>query len=208
MPPPRRAGWVVTRLHARYSKDHLGEDLVFQKAEPIRGGRGMPQGKKGKLRNQSAQKSSRNNFQARYIIRHEWEGDVDCQNPYYRWGGPPTGGKKKTESAGNLAFGAGAKRLSLTSAVDQKSIPGFDSLELKDSEPVTDDESESESEGGEEKTSTDRDDDSKRAEKEQTADEPKQNCRGCSGGTSGGPLGLLWLIAGGLMARRIYAKGS
>jgi hypothetical protein len=32
-------GWVLTRLHARYTKDALGDDLVFKQASPIAGGR-------------------------------------------------------------------------------------------------------------------------------------------------------------------------
>src|SRR5205085_4238254 len=31
--------FVVTRLHARYTKEALGEDLVFREATPIAGGR-------------------------------------------------------------------------------------------------------------------------------------------------------------------------
>jgi hypothetical protein len=30
-------GFVLTRLHARYTKDNLGEDLVFKAAPPIYG---------------------------------------------------------------------------------------------------------------------------------------------------------------------------
>ena len=33
--------FVITRLHARYTKSALGEDLVFKKAQPAEGGRGM-----------------------------------------------------------------------------------------------------------------------------------------------------------------------
>ncbi|MDH5493416.1 MAG: DUF2330 domain-containing protein, partial [Myxococcales bacterium] len=35
-------GFVLTRLHYRYGPDGLGEDLFFRPAEPIVGGRGMP----------------------------------------------------------------------------------------------------------------------------------------------------------------------
>ena len=35
----RWRGFVLTRLHARYSRDSLGEDLVFRAAPPIQGGR-------------------------------------------------------------------------------------------------------------------------------------------------------------------------
>jgi hypothetical protein len=37
--PWRGGGFVVTRLHLRYGKEGLGEDLVFRQAPPIVGGR-------------------------------------------------------------------------------------------------------------------------------------------------------------------------
>jgi hypothetical protein len=33
------ASWVLTRLHTRYSKQTLSEDLVFREAPPVMGGR-------------------------------------------------------------------------------------------------------------------------------------------------------------------------
>jgi hypothetical protein len=70
--------WVVTRLHTRYDRQTLSDDLVFRAAQPIMGGReGV----------QSTAPSPVNNFQARYIIRHYWTGKVACQNPTWnRWG--------------------------------------------------------------------------------------------------------------------------
>jgi MYXO-CTERM domain-containing protein len=80
-------GNVLTRLHVRYSKDSLGEDLVFRKAEPIAGGREFRSD--GKLE-KGAQKAGQNNFQARYAIRHPWKGRIACPKPQRgRWGGPP-----------------------------------------------------------------------------------------------------------------------
>jgi MYXO-CTERM domain-containing protein len=80
--------FVLTRLHARYAKDGIKEDLVFKTAEPIQGGREMP-GASGKLE-EGAQASSMNNFQGRYAIRHEWTGPIACEHPVRgRWGGPP-----------------------------------------------------------------------------------------------------------------------
>jgi MYXO-CTERM domain-containing protein len=80
--------WVVTRLHARYGKDEIGEDLVFQEAEPIVGGREFVTGSNGELE-QGAQPSNINNFQGRYIIRHPFQGEIDCENPYFgSWGSP------------------------------------------------------------------------------------------------------------------------
>jgi len=64
--------WVLTRLHARYTKESLGADITFKAAPAIIGGREVP-GTDGKLEH-GAQPSSFNNFQARYAIRHAWQG--------------------------------------------------------------------------------------------------------------------------------------
>jgi MYXO-CTERM domain-containing protein len=80
-------GFVLTRLHARYGKDSLGEDLVFKAAPPIVGGREFVQSE-GKLE-QGSRPDSNNNFQGRYAIRHEWKGPIACDKPIRgRWGGP------------------------------------------------------------------------------------------------------------------------
>ncbi len=86
--------WTLTRLHARYTEKDLNEDLVFQKAEAIVGGRGTPQGlevmKTGALDEQQAAPSSINNFQGRYIMLNPWEGDIKCEKPQRGvWGGNP-----------------------------------------------------------------------------------------------------------------------
>ena len=83
-------GFVLTRLHARYGKDALGEDLVFRKAPPIAGGRERL-GDGGTLE-KGARPDSADNFQARYVIRHPWSGPIACKAPRRgRWGGPPAG---------------------------------------------------------------------------------------------------------------------
>jgi hypothetical protein len=81
--------WVLTRLHARYSKETLSEDLVFREAKPVMGGRANGNGTNG---DEGAQIEAGgvNNFQGRYIIRHYWNGPVACQDPQFdNWGGPP-----------------------------------------------------------------------------------------------------------------------
>ncbi len=45
----------VTRLHVRYDREHFPEDLVFQET------------------------GDRTNFQGRYILRHPWTGQSDCE---------------------------------------------------------------------------------------------------------------------------------
>ena len=85
-------GWTLTRLHARYGKDGLTDDLVFQKAGPVVGGREVYDAA-GRLETgaKPAEYGS-DNFQGRYIMRNRWTGAVDCEDPQFgRWGGPPSG---------------------------------------------------------------------------------------------------------------------
>ncbi|HEY0883321.1 MAG TPA: DUF2330 domain-containing protein, partial [Archangium sp.] len=97
-------GMVLTRLHARYDKASLGEDLVFRAAKPIVGGREFLTD--GTKLEQGSREDSWNNFQARYAIRYPWTGPVACKNPVYgRWGGPPQGqASAGTQAAKDTAF--------------------------------------------------------------------------------------------------------
>jgi MYXO-CTERM domain-containing protein len=98
------AGWVLTRLHARYGKDTLGADLVFKSAPPISGGREV-RGQDGL--EHGAQPAPFNNFQGRYAVRHPWKGPIACANPVRGiWGGPPPGetGSTQAKAARDLAF--------------------------------------------------------------------------------------------------------
>jgi hypothetical protein len=94
---------TLTRLHTRYTRDALGDDLVFRKATPISGGNENWSG----TNSQEATPLSAGGtsmFQGRYIVRHPWEGKITCTDPKFgRWGGPP-GGAKRPETAQNLAF--------------------------------------------------------------------------------------------------------
>ncbi len=99
--------YVLTRLHVRYGKDDLKEDLVFKAAAPIVGGREQ-MGPDGTLEDR-ARPDGYNNFQGRYAIRHEWTGALACASPIRgRWGGPPAGveiaGGGAPQAATNLAF--------------------------------------------------------------------------------------------------------
>jgi hypothetical protein len=123
--------WVLTRLHTRYSKETLGEDLVFAPAPAVVGGRAKWNGTA--MENPGVvDKAGTNNFQGRYIIRHWWEGEVACEAPRWgRWGGRPgqrdEGGKGKTTPAQNLASAPrGAVKLAevVTSPLPSLSLPG------------------------------------------------------------------------------------
>jgi len=82
---------VLSRLHTRYSKETLSEDLIFREAKPVVGGRADGSGVNGDAGAQ-VMESGVNNFQGRYIIRHYWTGPVRCGSPRFNsWGGPPQG---------------------------------------------------------------------------------------------------------------------
>ncbi len=97
------ASYVLTRLHTRYNKTSLSEDLIFREAPPVMGGRANWDGTSGDAGAQ-IQKSGENNFQGRYIIRHYWSGPIKCDHPQYgRWGGPPNGESSAPTAAKGLA---------------------------------------------------------------------------------------------------------
>jgi hypothetical protein len=120
--PSQLAGsFVLTRLHARYTKETLGADLVFRSAPGIVGGREMmATNAEHQQLERGAMPSSTNNFQARYVIRHRWAGELKCEKPVRNvWGGPPGGGGNgrdavKAEPAQNLAFAPRGKVLLAT----------------------------------------------------------------------------------------------
>jgi hypothetical protein len=103
----RGPAWVLTRLHTRYDRTALSEDLLFREAKPVIGGRARGDGTN---ESSEAAPSSVNNFQARYIVRHYWTGPVTCQNPRYnRWGGPPGRRHSPPVAARGLAHAARGK---------------------------------------------------------------------------------------------------
>jgi hypothetical protein len=123
--------WVLTRLHTRYSKESLSEDLVFREAKPVMGGRADWNGTNdGAGAQVSADGAGVNNFQARYTIRHYWTGPVDCKTPTYgAWGGPPGNehGQTAPTSAKGLATaprGKVALRTAVRSPVPLLELPG------------------------------------------------------------------------------------
>jgi len=100
--------FVLTRLHARYDASSLGEDLVFQAAPAIVGGREF-MSQDGQLERGAVEEpGGYNNFQARYIIRHTWDGPIECDGPIHAtWGGPWVGdpnGDARPQVAQNMAF--------------------------------------------------------------------------------------------------------
>ncbi len=97
---------VLTRLHARYDAATLTDDLVFRAADGVVGGREFVVDPATGALEKGAVKSSENNFQGRYIIRHAWTGKIECDAPRrHIWGGPPGNpdGPPQTKAATDLA---------------------------------------------------------------------------------------------------------
>jgi hypothetical protein len=136
------SGFVITRLHARYSKDSLGEDLVFRTAPAIVGGREIrktpeptakdaPSTAEPELEH-GATPSTVNNFQGRYAIRHPWGGPIACAAPRRGvWGGPPGNqppipGGSGPKAAKDLAFVPRDQKLAsfVRSAIPELGVKG------------------------------------------------------------------------------------
>ena len=120
------SSWVLTRMHTRYSKETLSEDIVFTPAKPVRGGRSEGMGRSAEQPG-SVEMAASNNFQGRYIIRHYWEGPIACKTPVFdRWGGPPNGLSPTTAATdlANAPRGAVALGDVVTSALPQLQLAG------------------------------------------------------------------------------------
>jgi hypothetical protein len=108
---------TVTRMHTRYNRATLTEDLIFREAPPVMGGREFVTGQNGRLEQGAQPSTYGNQFQARYAIRHAWTGPVRCEHPHRgRWGGPPNGQTPSTIAARDLAE-VPRGRINLASAV-------------------------------------------------------------------------------------------
>lgn len=111
---------VLTRLHARYDAATLGEDLVFRAAAPIAGGREFVTGSDGAIE-KGAVPSGINNFQARYAIRHLWQGPITCAKPRRGvWGGPPPGTPAVKPAAATGLAAAPRDKVQLASLVKSR----------------------------------------------------------------------------------------
>jgi TonB family protein len=101
--------FVLTRLHYRYGKDKLGDDLVLRPAPPVVGGREQL-ADDGRLE-RGATPAASNSFQGRYVIRHPWQGAIACDDPMRGvWGGPPDGREVAHVGQGQGGIAAGGAR--------------------------------------------------------------------------------------------------
>jgi hypothetical protein len=170
-------GMVLTRLHARYRKGALGDDLVFREAGPIAGGREV---KRGDALERGATKSSVNNFQGRYIIRYPWTGPIKCDKPVRgRWGQRPP--RPATDIAAAPRGGVSVKAMLKRSLVadDVRVSAGDSSLR-------------SSTTAGAGKSAVGPD---------PSLDKKRGGCAGCNGGAAGGG-GALGLLVGMLLVVR------
>ena len=101
--------WVLTRLHTRYDQSTLTEDLVFRSAKAMIGGTANADGTNAD-QGATASTDGHSRFQGRYIIRHYWEGPVECDSPLYGiWTGPPADPSRGYRSS-TTAAGSGAPK--------------------------------------------------------------------------------------------------
>ena len=180
---------VLTRLHARYDKSSLGEDIVFKAVDAIAGGREHMLAFDAGIERGSTPSPS-NNFQARYVIRHPWTGPIACEKPFRgSWGGPPLDAGLSAPSpiaATGLAF-VPRGQASLTSFVKEVPEIGFGSASAPPapSEPPP-------------------------APSAAPAPEAKKSCAGCATAPNGGAWGGMaaGLLGGALLVgRRARRRG-
>jgi hypothetical protein len=131
--------YTLTRLHYRYTKETLGDDLVFKQAPPLMGGRGVPDDK-GMLESTNDTNAGVNNFQGRYVILHAWDKAITCQTPVRgRWGEQSGQGSAPpgTMTATNTALvGKPAARAADLSALVAESVPSIGVTAKSPSDPL------------------------------------------------------------------------
>jgi len=129
--------FTLTRLHARYTRDNLGEDLIFKPGSGIMGGQGIPDQKGALVQTVQAGSGDWNSFQGRYVILHPWEKTLTCSNPVRgRWGGPPSdvsGSTSAQAPANNALTGAAPTAANDLPGLLAESVPA---LSLTASSPL------------------------------------------------------------------------
>ncbi len=101
-----RNNFVITRLHHRFGKDSLTEDVKVQPAEHVQGGVGTPVGPNAELP-AAVEPAKQSRLQTRYSVSHPSKRVVQCDDPKrWRWGKAPPSyrGLRKTWTARDLAY--------------------------------------------------------------------------------------------------------
>ncbi|MEZ4232002.1 MAG: DUF2330 domain-containing protein [Polyangiaceae bacterium] len=84
-----RHSYILSRLHHRFDKESLKQDIEIGPAKNMRGGVELPKGPKGELPIES-KPADRSMLQMRYINLHPDISVLKCDNPNrWRWGKPP-----------------------------------------------------------------------------------------------------------------------
>jgi hypothetical protein len=110
--------YTLTRLHARYPKDGVADDLTFLAVDGVTGGREVREAD-GSLAQDARENRNGNDFQARYAIRHAWTGPLACASPRRGVWGPPPGSVPAVMAAQGLARAPrGAAKLEQLVAAD------------------------------------------------------------------------------------------
>ena len=125
---------VMSRLHLRYGKEPLPDDLVLRVGAPLAGGREMV-GSDGALEH-GASGAKANQFQARYAVRHSWAGAITCKEPHRGVWGPPPGTKADAlaKAAVGVAF-APRGALAIDALVSPGSLNDLDDVAIAPPEP-------------------------------------------------------------------------
>jgi hypothetical protein len=124
---PTYVNYTLTRLHYRYTKDNLGEDLVFKKADALVGGRGIPDAKGNLDTTVQPANGTFNNFQGRYVILHPWDTAVSCQSPQPgQWGGQNGGSAPPAQGTTNAALSGAPPSAADLSKLLSQSLPALD----------------------------------------------------------------------------------
>jgi MYXO-CTERM domain-containing protein len=123
----RGSSFTLTRLHARYTKEMLGEDLIFQQASAIVGGRDVP-ARDGSLDQKVVSTPSGSTFQGRYVILHAWDKEIACQQPMRGFWGGPSGSPNTNpmiQASSNGALTGAAPRAGDLPALLAESLPAL-----------------------------------------------------------------------------------
>jgi len=81
-----RHKYILSRVHARYDREFLKQDVELVPGKPLEGGAAIPEGPEGMLP-RDIRPSDKNKLQIRFVTLHPWPGVLKCEKPErWRWG--------------------------------------------------------------------------------------------------------------------------